>query len=281
MAKAIKRSRAGISYKKKPVSFIFAGSTGVGKTELVKVLSKYLFDSPESLIRLDMSEFMEKHSVSRIIGSPPGYVGYDDAGQLTEKIRRKPYTVILFDEIEKAHPDVMNILLQILDDGRITDAHGKEVNFENTVIIMTTNAGSNEGVYVAGFGESIKQNDRDKVMKALESFLRPEFINRVDGIVVFNRLDKNCFKEICRIMLGDLYSVLAEKGISFDYTEAVVEYLSEKGYSEKYGARNLRRLIQTDIEDLIANEIIASYHSNVTKITADVSDGRIVIRTEK
>ncbi len=281
VAKAIRRSRAGISYKKKPVSFIFAGSTGVGKTELVKVLANYLFDSPEALIRLDMSEFMEKHSVSRIIGSPPGYVGYDDAGQLTEKIRRKPYTVILFDEIEKAHPDVMNILLQILDDGRITDAHGKEVNFENTVIIMTTNAGSNEGSSVAGFGESVQQNDKAKVMKALEAFLRPEFINRVDEIVVFNRLGKSNFSAICRIMLGDLQSVLAEKGIMFDYTDALVEYLSDKGYSEKYGARNLRRLIQTDVEDLIASEIVASYRDPVGKIFVDVKDGTVTVKTDK
>ncbi len=281
VARAIKRSRAGISYKKKPVSFIFAGSTGVGKTELVKVLASYLFDSPEAFIRLDMSEFMEKHSVSRIIGSPPGYVGYDDAGQLTEKIRRKPYTVVLFDEIEKAHPDVMNILLQILDDGRITDAHGKEVNFENTVIIMTTNAGSNESHSVAGFGESVKANDRAKVMKALEAFLRPEFINRVDEIVVFNRLTRDNFTKICRIMLGDLQSVLAEKGMMFDYTDALADYLSEKGYSEKYGARNLRRLIQTEVEDALANEIVASYREPANKIFADVQDGKVVVKTEK
>jgi ATP-dependent Clp protease ATP-binding subunit ClpA len=228
-----------------------------------------------------MSEFMEKHSVSRIIGSPPGYVGYDDAGQLTEKIRRKPYTVVLFDEIEKAHPDVMNILLQILDDGRITDAHGKEVNFENTVIIMTTNAGSNEGSSVAGFGESVQQNEKAKVMKALEAFLRPEFINRVDEIVVFNRLGKANFSAICRIMLGDLQSVLAEKGIMFDYTDALVEYLSDKGYSEKYGARNLRRLIQTDVEDLIASEIVKSYRDPVGKIFVDVTDGNVTVKTDK
>ncbi len=281
VAKAIKRSRAGISYKKKPVSFIFAGSTGVGKTELVKVLAGYLFDSPEALIRLDMSEFMEKHSVSRIIGSPPGYVGYDDAGQLTEKIRRKPYTVVLCDEIEKAHPDVMNILLQILDDGRITDAHGKEVNFENTVIIMTTNAGSNEGSSVAGFGESVQQNDKAKVMKALETFLRPEFINRVDEIIVFNRLTRENFKHICRIMLGDLQEVLAEKGIDFKYTDALVDYLAEKGYSEKYGARNLRRLIQTDVEDLIASEIVASYRDPISKVTADAKKGIVTVKTKK
>lgn len=280
VARAIKRSRAGISYKKKPVSFIFAGSTGVGKTELVKVLANYLFDSPESLIRLDMSEFMEKHSVSRIIGSPPGYVGYDDAGQLTEKIRRKPYTVVLFDEIEKAHPDVMNILLQILDDGRITDAHGKEVSFESTVIVMTTNAGSNESGTVAGFGESVKTNERARVMKALEGFLRPEFINRVDEIIVFNRLTKDNFRAICRIMLGDLAGVLAEKGIALEYGEDTVGYIAEKGFSEKYGARNLRRLIQTELEDPIASKIIASYRNGVTKVRARVSDGKEVIETE-
>ncbi len=281
VAKAIKRSRAGISYKKKPVSFIFAGSTGVGKTELVKVLARYLFDSPEALIRLDMSEFMEKHSVSRIIGSPPGYVGYDDAGQLTEKIRRKPYTVILFDEIEKAHPDVMNILLQILDDGRITDAHGKEVNFENTVIIMTTNAGSSESSAIAGFGENAIQNDRTKVMKALEAFLRPEFINRVDEIVVFNRLTRGNFDAICRIMLGDLVSVLAEKGMSLEYTDALVEYLSEKGYSEKYGARNLRRLIQSDVEDELASVIVANYREPISRIFVDSADGKVIITVQK
>ncbi len=277
VAKAIKRSRAGISYKKKPVSFIFAGSTGVGKTELVKVLAQYLFDSPEALIRLDMSEFMEKHSVSRIIGSPPGYVGYDDAGQLTEKIRRKPYTVVLFDEIEKAHPDVMNILLQILDDGRISDAHGKEVNFENTVIIMTTNAGSSEGSVISGFGESAVQNEKARVMKALEGFLRPEFINRVDEIIVFNRLGKDNFKSICRIMLGDLQKVLSEKGIEFGYSESLVDYLSDKGYSDKYGARNLRRLIQSEVEDLLANEIVASYSNPITKLFADCVDGKVIV----
>ncbi len=280
VAKAIRRSRAGISYKKKPVSFIFAGSTGVGKTELVKVLAGYLFDSPEALIRLDMSEFMEKHSVSRIIGSPPGYVGYDEAGQLTEKIRRKPYTVVLFDEIEKAHPDVMNILLQILDDGRITDAHGKEVNFENTVIIMTTNAGSSDTSAIAGFGESFTQNDKTKVMKALETFLRPEFINRVDEIVVFNRLSRENFALICKIMLGDLQKVLFEKGITFEYAESLVDYLAEKGFSVKYGARNLRRLIQTDIEDLLASEIVASYRQPIKRVFVSAIDSKIVLNTE-
>lgn len=263
VAKAIKRSRAGISYKKKPISFIFAGTTGVGKTELVKVLARILFDTPDSLIRLDMSEFMEKYSVSRIIGSPPGYIGYDDAGQLTEKIRRKPYSVVLFDEIEKAHPDVLNILLQILDDGRITDSHGKEVNFENTVIIMTTNAGSKDVSAAAGFTATVKSSDYDRVKKALEDFLRPEFLNRVDEIVVFNRLTKENFSDICKIMLGDLQEVLAEKGITLEYDDKAIAYLVNKGYSEKYGARNLRRLIQTDVEDPIAAKIIESYASPI------------------
>jgi len=277
IAKSIKRSRAGISYKKKPVSFIFAGTTGVGKTELVKVLAKYLFDTPESLVRLDMSEFMEKHSVSRIIGSPPGYVGYDDAGQLTEKIRRKPYTVVLFDEIEKAHPDVLNILLQILDDGRITDAHGKEVNFENAIIVMTTNAGSDVSSSLAGFGKTAHQSDTERVMKSLEGFLRPEFINRVDDIVVFNRLTKENFAAICRIMLGDLQSILSEKGITLTYTDTAVQYLVDKGFSEKYGARNLRRLIQTDIEDRLAAMIVDSRSSDGRSFAIDAADGALKI----
>ncbi len=277
IAKAIRRSRAGISYKKKPVSFIFAGSTGVGKTELVKVLSRYLFDSPESMIRLDMSEFMEKHSVSKIIGSPPGYVGYDDAGQLTEKIRRKPYSIVLFDEIEKAHPDVMNILLQILDDGRITDSHGKEVNFENTVIIMTTNAGSTDTSSSAGFAQSQQSSDRDRTMRSLESFLRPEFINRVDKIIVFNRLSSENIKAICNIMLGDLEGVLSEKGIKFSWDESTVDYLAKKGYSDKYGARNLRRLIQTDIEDQLASVIITNYQSPIIAASVTAENGEIKI----
>ncbi len=277
VAKAIKRSRAGISYKKKPVSFIFAGTTGVGKTELVKVLARYLFDTPDSLIRLDMSEFMEKYSVSRIIGSPPGYIGYDDAGQLTEKIRRKPYSVVLFDEIEKAHPDVLNILLQILDDGRITDSHGKEVNFENTVIIMTTNAGSKDVSASAGFTASVRSSDYDKVKKALEDFLRPEFINRVDEIVVFNRLTKENFSHICKIMLGDLQEVLSEKGITLEYDDKAVEYLVNKGYSEKYGARNLRRLIQTDVEDQVAAMIIESYASPIKHVFVTAQGDKLSI----
>ena len=277
VAKAIKRSRAGVSYKKKPVSFIFAGSTGVGKTELVKVLANYLFDSPESLIRLDMSEFMEKYSVSRIIGSPPGYVGYDDAGQLTEKIRRKPYSVVLFDEIEKAHPDVMNILLQILDDGRITDSHGKEVNFESTVIIMTTNAGSTNTAPTAGFNVDAKGSDENRTMRALERFLRPEFINRVDEIVVFNRLSEENIKAICGIMLSDLSKVLSDKDISFVWDDSAVEALCKKGFSDKYGARNLRRVIQTEIEDSVAARIIENYKTPITAVSVTAEEGAIKV----
>lgn len=277
VARAIKRSRAGVSYKKKPVSFIFAGSTGVGKTELVKVLASYLFQSPESLIRLDMSEFMEKYSVSRIIGSPPGYVGYDDAGQLTEKIRRKPYSVILFDEIEKAHPDVMNILLQILDDGRITDSHGKEVNFENTVIIMTTNAGSTNVTPTAGFNTDAKSSDTARTMRALERFLRPEFINRVDEIVVFNRLSPDNIKHICGIMLGDLKQVLADKDISLTWDDAAVSALCAAGYSEKYGARNLRREIQAEVEDAVAGKIIENYKAPISAVALSAENGKITV----
>ncbi len=266
LAKAIKRNRAGIGEKRKPVSFIFAGSTGVGKTELVKVLAGYLFDTPETLIRLDMSEFMEKHTVSRLIGSPPGYVGYDEAGQLTEKIRRKPYSVVLFDEIEKAHPDVLNVLLQILDDGRITDAHGKVCNFENAVIVMTTNAGSRDYSPAAGFNATERAGDEAKVRKALEDFLRPEFINRVDDIIVFNRLNVENCADIAMIMLSDLAKTLEEKGIKLTYTRAEAELIAQKGFDRRYGARNLRRVIQTDIEDIAAARIIDSYGDPVKEI---------------
>ncbi len=266
---AIRRGRVGISAKHKPVSFIFVGSTGVGKTELVKRLAEDLFNTPDSLIRLDMSEFMEKHSVSRIIGSPPGYVGYDDAGQLTEKVRRKPYCVILFDEIEKAHPDVLNILLQILDDGHITDAHGKVINFENTVIVMTSNAGSdNKGGGSVGFGRTAADQGKEKVMKALEGFLRPEFINRVDEIVYFNHLEKDNFRAIARIMVEELVETLAEKGITFTYDATLLDYLVNKSFSLTYGARNLRRLIQKELEDAIASRIIESYQSPITQLRA-------------
>ena len=273
VAAAVRRGRVGIASKRKPVSFIFVGSTGVGKTELVKRLAQDMFNSPESLIRLDMSEFMEKFSVSRIIGSPPGYVGYDEAGQLTEKVRRKPYCVILFDEIEKAHPDVLNILLQILDDGHITDAQGRNVNFENTVIVMTSNAGSTTGsTGSVGFGRSETEQGKAKAMKALEGFLRPEFINRVDEIIYFNKLTEDNFKAIAQIMLTELSQNLREKGIAFSYDNGLMDYLTKKSYSQTYGARNLRRQIQKDLEDPIATKIIDSYMEPLSKIRA-VSDG--------
>lgn len=272
---AIRRNRVGITAKRKPVSFIFVGSTGVGKTELVKRLAADLFDTPESLIRLDMSEFMEKHTVSRLIGSPPGYVGYDEAGQLTEKIRRKPYSVVLFDEIEKAHPDVLNILLQILDDGRITDAHGKTVNFENTVIIMTTNAGSDKKDGAVGFNRSLNDQGKEKSIKALNDFLRPEFINRVDEIIYFNKLTEDNFKAISKIMLGELQDSLKEKGITLTYDDLLLAYLIKKSYSVVYGARNLRRFIQKEIEDKVATVIIDSYLNPVKNISL-TSDGEKV-----
>ncbi|MDE7042655.1 MAG: ATP-dependent Clp protease ATP-binding subunit, partial [Oscillospiraceae bacterium] len=262
---AIRRNRVGISPKHKPVSFIFVGSTGVGKTELVKQLADDLFNAPESLIRLDMSEFMEKHSVSRIIGSPPGYVGYDEAGQLTEKIRRKPYSVVLFDEIEKAHPDVLNVLLQILDDGQITDAHGRKVNFENTVIVMTSNAGSDRKEGTVGFNKSASELDQDRAMKALRQFLRPEFINRVDEIVCFNKLSEEDFRPIARLMLDELKASMKEKGLTLSYDEELVKHLVKKSYSAAYGARNLRRTIQKEVEDALALEIINSYDHPVTQ----------------
>ncbi len=279
VARAIKRSRAGISYKRKPVSFIFAGPTGVGKTELVKTLASDLFNSPETLIRLDMSEFMEKHSVSRIIGAPPGYVGYDEAGQLTEKIRRKPYSVILFDEIEKAHPDVLNILLQILDDGRITDASGKTVNFENTIIVMTTNAGSDNTSTTVGFSGDEHTVTETKTMKALSAFLRPEFINRVDEIITFNSLTEENFVSIARIMLDELKSVLAEKDITFSYTTGAAEFVAKNSYSHRFGARNMRRYICTHVEDPLAERIISDYNRTITHValSCDEKNGRLEI----
>ena len=277
---AIRRNRVGISPKHKPVSFIFVGPTGVGKTELVKQLADDLFNAPESLIRLDMSEFMEKHSVSRIVGSPPGYVGYDEAGQLTEKIRRKPYSVVLFDEIEKAHPDVLNVLLQILDDGQITDAHGRKVNFENTVIVMTSNAGSDtKSAGAVGFGGSADDQGRERIMKALQDFLRPEFLNRVDEIVCFNHLTKENFAGIARIMLDELKASLGDKGYTLRYDEALVDYLVEKSYSLTYGARNLRRLIQKELEDPMAARIIDAFEHPITQIGATVRDGAVQLYT--
>ncbi|MDM8238959.1 ATP-dependent Clp protease ATP-binding subunit [Pseudoflavonifractor phocaeensis] len=272
VAAAIRRGRVGISPKHKPVSFIFVGSTGVGKTELVKQLAQDLFHAPESLIRLDMSEFMEKYAVSRIIGSPPGYVGYDEAGQLTEKIRRKPYSVVLFDEIEKAHPDVLNILLQILDDGHITDAHGRKVNFENTVIVMTSNAGSNSKVGSVGFDRTAEEQGKDQAMKALQDFLRPEFINRVDEIVYFHQLTEDNFKDIASLMLNELKDSLAEKHITLTWDDSLLSYLVKKSYSAAYGARNLRRCIQKELEDVIAQRIIESWQHPVTQLKA-TADG--------
>ncbi len=266
VARAIRRHRVGISAKKRPVSFIFAGPTGVGKTELVKRLADDLFDSVDSLIRLDMSEYMEKHTVSKLIGSPPGYVGYDEAGQLTEKIRRRPYCVVLFDEIEKAHPDVLNVLLQVLDDGRITDAQGRVVNFENAVIVMTTNAGSEGRVGGMGFGRSDGDMVREKTMKALRDFLRPEFINRVDEIITFNHLTEENFLGIADIMLTELKDSLAERGLSVTWDDSLRLLLVKKAYSVTYGARNLRRTIQKELEDPISECIIDSFEKPISAI---------------
>jgi len=278
VSKAIRRNRAGVSVKRRPVSFVFAGPTGVGKTELVKTLANDLFTSPDALIRLDMSEFMEKHSVSKIIGAPPGYVGYDEAGQLTEKIRRRPYSVILFDEIEKAHPDVLNVLLQILDEGRITDSQGRMVNFENTVIIMTTNAGSGISSAPAGFTSEDTKQENEKTVKALSQFMRPEFINRIDEIITFRSLDEKDFERISHIMLNDLKTALNEKGISFTYTDEVCKLVAEKSFSRKFGARNMRRYIQSNIEDRLANAIIFENKAPITAASMDVENGELTLR---
>ena len=277
VTRAIKRNRAGVSYKRKPVSFIFAGPTGVGKTELVKTLAADLFDSPETLIRLDMSEFMEKHSVSRIIGAPPGYVGYDEAGQLTEKIRRRPYSVVLFDEIEKAHPDVLNVLLQILDDGRITDAQGKTVNFENTVLIMTTNAGSDRAGALAGFGDGTTSDADARTEKALSTFLRPEFLNRVDEVITFRSLDKEDFAKIAGIMMEELKTALAERSIRLTYSDKALALIAENSYSHKFGARNMRRYIQTHVEDTLAEKIIRDYEHTITHASVGARNGKLTI----
>ena len=277
VVRAIKRKRAGVSYRQNPVSMIFAGPTGVGKTELVKVLSRDLFKQPESLIRLDMSEFMEKHSVSRIVGAPPGYVGYDEAGQLTEKIRRRPYSVVLFDEIEKAHPDVLNILLQVLDDGKITDAQGRQVNFENTVIIMTTNAGSETSSGISGFAEKREIQSKEKTERALSAFLRPEFINRIDEIITFRHLDKNDFAKIADLMLGRLRDHLEDKGIKLVYNDDVLHLIAEESYSEKYGARNMRRYIEKHIEDKLAEVILSNYHTGLKGVSLTVKDGDVAV----
>ena len=279
VARAIRRNRVGISPKKRPVSFIFVGPTGVGKTELVKRLADDLFDSVDSLIRVDMSEYMEKHTVSKLIGSPPGYVGYDEAGQLTEKIRRKPYSVVLFDEIEKAHPDVLNILLQVLDDGRISDAQGRVVNFENTIIVMTSNAGSEGQVGGMGFGRTSGDMVKERTMKALQGFLRPEFINRVDEIITFNHLTEENFSGIADIMLEELRDSLANRGLELTWDEALRGYLVKKAYSMVYGARNLRRTIQRDLEDPISEKIIESFETPISSISIRVEDEKIVLET--
>ncbi len=273
LASAIKRSRCQISPRRRPASFIFVGPTGVGKTELVKVLSQQLFDTPETLIRLDMSEFMEKHSVSKIIGSPPGYVGYDEAGQVTEKVRRRPYSVLLFDEIEKAHPDVLNILLQILDEGKVTDAHGRAVNFENTVIVMTSNAGSAGRESALGFGKTGEEASKEKVMKALQDFLRPEFIARVDEIIVFNTLSEENFVAIAKLMLEEYVPTLEEKHIRFTFDDEACTYLAKKSCNGKSGARDLRNTIRREVEEKIAEAMIASQTGDLSAIHV-TSDGK-------
>lgn len=278
-AHAVRRSRAGISPKHKPVSFLFVGPTGVGKTELVKALAEDLFDTPEALIRLDMSEYMEKHTVSRLIGSPPGYVGFDEAGQLTEKLRRRPYSVVLFDEIEKAHPDVLNILLQVLDDGRITDAQGRTVSFENAIIIMTSNAGSDRSGGSVGFGKTVSEQDEARAVKALEEIMRPEFLNRIDDIISFSHLTKEDFRGIAAIMLGQLRDTLAENNIRLTWDDSLVDYLIEDSFSVKFGARNLRRAIEKQVEDELANRIIAAWEHPLSGAHVSAADGKIVVQT--
>ncbi len=279
LAKAIKRSRVQISPRRRPASFIFVGPTGVGKTELVKVLSQELFDTPETLIRLDMSEFMERHSVSKIIGSPPGYVGYDEAGQVTEKVRRRPYSVLLFDEIEKAHPDVLNILLQILDEGKLTDAHGRSVDFTNTVIVMTSNAGSDKRENALGFAKSEEDAEREKVMKALSEFLRPEFIARVDEIIVFKTLSKENFINIARLMLSEYIDTLKEKGIEFKFDDKACKYLAEKSCSGRSGARDLRNLIRKEVEDKITGELILAGEGTLSAVAVSANDEELTIQS--
>ena len=277
VARAMRRGRVGLQDPRRPIgSFLFLGPTGVGKTELSKALAEAMFGSENALIRVDMSEYMEGHSVSKMIGSPPGYVGYDEAGQLTEKIRRRPYSVVLFDEIEKAHPDVMNLLLQILDDGRITDAQGRTVNFENTVIILTTNAGSNTRTGTLGFGLSADDQSRERAQRALNEFLRPEFLNRLDEIVYFNHLTEENFRAIASLMLGEVRTAMAERGMTLHWTPAVVDYLVAKGYSETYGARNLRRTIQRDVEDAIASAVVAQRKA-AGDVAIDAQNDRIVV----
>ena len=279
VAEAVKRSRVGLTARRRPASFIFVGPTGVGKTELVKVLASELFDGVDPLIRLDMSEYMEKHTVARLIGSPPGYVGYDEAGQLTEKIRRRPYSVILFDEIEKAHPDVLNILLQILDEGRVTDAQGRTVNFENTVICMTSNAGSSDKTGTAGFGRTAEDMSRERTLKALSDFLRPEFLGRVDEVIVFRPLSAESLRRIAALMLDEMRQPLADKGIELAYTDEALAAIAEKGGNGRSGARELRRIIRREVEDPLADRIIeAGSASRIKKVTIDAEKGELVLR---
>ncbi len=280
VAKAIKRSRIQLSDRRRPASFIFVGPTGVGKTELVKVLAKEMFDTVDPLIRLDMSEYMEKHSVSKIIGSPPGYVGYDEAGQLTERVRRKPYSVILFDEIEKAHPDVMNILLQILDEGKITDSHGRNVSFENTIIAMTSNAGSTGGINGIGFSKTQEDMSRERVMKGLRDFLRPEFMARVDEIVAFSPLSEESYAKIAKLNLEELRSPLEEKGLSLEIAEETYTAIAKKAFGGKFGGRDIRRVIRSDIEDKIAELLIDNNEKTLSKVAITAEDGEIVVSVE-
>ena len=279
VAEAVKRSRVGLTARRRPASFIFVGPTGVGKTELVKVLASELFDGVDPLIRLDMSEYMEKHTVARLIGSPPGYVGYDEAGQLTEKVRRRPYSVVLFDEIEKAHPDVLNILLQILDEGRVTDAQGRTVNFENTVICMTSNAGSSDKTGTAGFGRTAEDMSRERTLKALSDFLRPEFLGRVDEVIVFRPLSAESLRRIAALMLDEMRQPLADKGIELAYTDEALAAIAEKGGNGRSGARELRRIIRREVEDSLADRIIeAGSASRIKKVTIDAEKGELVLR---
>ena len=279
VAEAVKRSRVGLTARRRPASFIFVGPTGVGKTELVKVLASELFDGVDPLIRLDMSEYMEKHTVARLIGSPPGYVGYDEAGQLTEKVRRRPYSVVLFDEIEKAHPDVLNILLQILDEGRVTDAQGRTVNFENTVICMTSNAGSSDKTGTAGFGRTAEDMSRERTLKALSDFLRPEFLGRVDEVIVFRPLSAESLRRIAALMLDEMRQPLADKGIELAYTDEALAAIAEKGGNGRSGARELRRIIRREVEDPLADRIIeAGSASRIKKVTIDAEKGELVLR---
>ena len=274
---AVRRSRVQISPRRRPASFIFVGPTGTGKTELVRVLSEELFDTPETMIRLDMSEFMEKHSVSRLIGSPPGYVGYDEAGQLTEKVRRRPYSVLLFDEIEKAHPDVMNILLQILDEGRVTDAHGRSVNFENTVIVMTSNAGSERREGALGFAKTAEDMSREKARKALSEFLRPEFLSRIDEVVIFRPLDEQDYRKIAGLMLEEYVGSLQEKGIAFRYEQSACELLAKKAVGGQSGARDLRNLIRREVEDKLASLLVERGEGAVSGIALSAAEDELKV----